>query len=596
MTTDDENNNQRRIRSVVARKLASLIVVSFMLLCAVIDSSSAIAATAKQVKAEGPYASLTPKYLFATTLKGQKAQLKDNPLMIRFTESRKKMASDPYRPAYHFVSPESTLNDPNGLTLWQGRWHLFYQGYPPDEFPEARDRNKRRQHWGHAVSEDLVHWQDLPYAIYPGTERMAFSGSTVVEKDRVVAFYPGIGTGEPSAEFPETRVGQMIAISRDPLLLNWEKIGPVKGVRAGDSDVWKEGDTYYGLVGGLERYYPESKDALDQATILGKYYRLGAWPRWSLWASKDLNTWQSQGELLFEKTPLTDRFDDGACPNFLPIGDKHILLFFSHQNGGQYLLGDYDWTSHKFRPYDHGRFNHGRVAPGGVHAPSGAADGMGGVVNILNINDARYSAEWDHIMSLPQRLTLGADKRMRIEPIETVTSLRGAHRQVSEMRLPANEEIVLPDIEGNAMELNLEIDPGRARSVQVNVLRSPGAEETTAITFYSYTGNPTNWWYSTPDEVVLDGTRSSTLQDAWPRPPERAIVNRDGEPLNLRIFIDRSVVEVFVNGRQYIATRVYPGRKDSVGVSLRAQTSDATLKSLDAWQMNPIWPVADAGS
>jgi len=570
--------------SVVARKLLLPVGLCFALICVAFDSSAATAPAAKQVKAEGLYASPTPKYLFAANLKDQEAQLKHNPLMIRFAESRKKMASDPYRPEYHFVSPESTLNDPNGLTFWQGRWHLFYQGYPPDEFPEARDRGKRRQHWGHAVSEDLIHWRDLPYAIYPGTERMVFSGSTVVDKDRVIAFYPGIGSG------------QMLAISRDPLLLNWEKIGPLKGVHGGDSDIWKEDDTYYGVIGGVERYYPESNDVLDPTSTRGKIYGLGVWPKWSVWRSKDLMTWQPQGELLLERTPLTDRFDDGSCPNFLPIGDKHILLFFSHQNGGRYLLGDYDQKSHKFRPYDHGRFNHGLAAPGGVHAPSAAEDGKGGVINILNINDARYSPEWDHIMSLPQRLTLGADKRVRIEPIEAVVSLRGNHRRVSETRLPANEEIVLQDVEGNAMELNLEIDPGRARSVQINVLRSPGAEEATAITFHNYEGNPTNWWYSTAAEVVLDGSRSSTLEDARPRPPERAIVNRDGDSLKLRIFIDRSVVEVFVDGRQYLATRVYPGRKDSVGVSLRAQAADATLKFLDAWQMKPIWPAADPAS
>ena len=53
------------------------------------------------------------------------------------------------------------------------------------------------------------------------------------------------------------------------------------------------------------------------------------------------------------------------------------------------------------------------------------------------------------------------------------------------------------------------------------------------------------------------------------------------------------MVEVFVNGRQYVAMRVYPGRKDSVGVSLRAQSADATLKSLDAWQMKAIWPISE---
>jgi beta-fructofuranosidase len=541
---------------------------------------------AKLVNAEGPYASSTPRYHFASTLAEQEAQLRTNPLMLRFAKSRQEQALDPYRPAYHFVSPESMLNDPHGLTFWQGRWHLFYQAYPPDEFPEAKDRSKRRQHWGHAISEDLIHWRDLPYAIYPGTERMAFSGGTVVEKERVIAFYPGIGTGDPLPEFPETRVGQMIAISRDPLLLNWDKIGPAKTLRGGDSDIWREGDTYYGVIGGVERYYPESKESPPLV-----FHGLGVWPKWSLWVSKDLKTWESKGDLMLEKTPLTDRYDDGACPNFLPLGDKHILLFFSHQNGGQYLLGDYDESTHKFRPYDHGRFNHGRVAPGGVHAPTAAADGRGGVINILNINEARDSPEWGQIMSLPQLITLGVDKRVRIEPIDAVTSLRGAHRHLGETRLPANKEIVLQGIEGNTLELSLEIDPGKARSVQINVLRSPESEETTSITFYNYAGNPTNMWYLTPEEVVLDNSRSSTLPDVWSRPPERAIVNRDGNSLKLRIFVDRSVVEVFANGRQYLATRVYPGRSDSLGVSLRAQTADATLKSLDAWQMKTIWPV-----
>src|SRR5690606_23571180 len=110
------------------------------------------------------------------TLEEQEAQLKDNPLMKRFAESRKRLAADRHRPLYHFVSPESTLNDPNGLCFWNGKWHLFYQGYPPED---------RRQHWGHAVSDDLIHWRDLPYAIYPSPERAVFSGATWVEDNRV---------------------------------------------------------------------------------------------------------------------------------------------------------------------------------------------------------------------------------------------------------------------------------------------------------------------------------------------------------------------------------------------------------------------------
>jgi beta-fructofuranosidase len=500
------------------------------------------------------YPSPTPRQRFSATLHEQEEELKTNELMLRFAASRKRLASDPYRPAYHFVSPESQMNDPNGLCFWQGRWHLFYQAYPPDEFPDPEDIPRRRQHWGHAVSDDLVHWRDLPYAIYPGIERMCFSGSTVVESNQVVAFYPGIGAG------------QMVAVSRDPLLLNWEKLeaNPVIPGVAGDSCIWKEDDTYLGLLGR------------------------------GLWTSTDLVNWSPRGEFFGGV--------EGACPNFVPIGDQHILLSFSHTLGGEYLLGDYDQEQRQFKAHHHGRFNHGTVSPGGVHAPSAAADGQGGVINILNINDGKPSPDWDQIMSLPQRLTLGPDSRLRLEPVEAVAALRGRHQQLGEQVLPANREVVLEGIEGNTMELDVVIDPKLSRWVQLNVLRSPNAEEQTSITFFNF-DRKLSIWYDTKAVVCLDGSRSSTLPDVWLRPPERAVLEhrpRDpssvpaattpGNLLRLRVFIDRSVVEVFVNDEVYLAQRVYPGRPDSLGVSLRAQGQDALLKELRAWQMRSIWP------
>ena len=144
-----------------------------------------------------------PKFEFSNDIVTQELQLKSNELIVRFYESRNNSHQDPYRPNYHFVSPESTMNDPNGLCYWNGMWHLFYQAYPPED---------PRQHWGHAVSENLIHWKDLPYAIYPNPEKACFSGSTLVEENRVIAMYHG------------TEEGNMIATSSDPLLLQWEKI------------------------------------------------------------------------------------------------------------------------------------------------------------------------------------------------------------------------------------------------------------------------------------------------------------------------------------------------------------------------------------
>ena len=107
-------------------------------------------AGAKRVAREKPmpdYRSRVPRYTFPTSLEAQKAALTSNPLMRRLQASRAALADDPYRPIYHYVNPDSTLNDPNGLCFWQGNWHLFYQAYPPED---------PRQHWGHAVSRDLA--------------------------------------------------------------------------------------------------------------------------------------------------------------------------------------------------------------------------------------------------------------------------------------------------------------------------------------------------------------------------------------------------------------------------------------------------------
>ena len=524
-------------------------------------------------KEKSDYASRVPKYTFARTLREQEGQLKTNPLILRFKESRKKMASDPYRPIYHYVNPEHRLNDPNGLCFWKGRWHLFYQAYPPED---------PRQHWGHAVSDDLIHWRDLPYAIYPNPERCCFSGATLVEKGRVIAMYHG------------TVVGNMVAVSSDPLLLNWEKvtgkavipINPDERVppyRVFDPCIWKKGNMYYSLSAGTLPHGPG-----------GKRIRANF-----LWRSNDLAKWEYVHPF-FEDDHYGRVGDDGACPYFWPIGDKYILLHYSHTSGGKYLLGDYDKMRDKFVVTDGGDFNFGPSAPCGVHAPSATPDGKGGVIVIFNMNPGKPTKGWNQIMTLPRRLTLppeGDIDPLIIEPAGDIESLRYDHRHAGPMNLPANGDIILENIRGNAMEIIADIDPKNAPMVEMNVLRSPGAEEVTRIMFFKNRGyrhreygRRSAYGRKMSSVITIDSSYSSALPDVQSRAPETAPVSigRD-EALKLRVFVDKSVVEVFVNGRQCVAMRVYPGRKDSVGVSLRCQGRDAVLKSLDAWQMKSIY-------
>ena len=525
------------------------------------------------------YTSRVPQYTFADTLDEQQAQLEANPLMRRLIESRKSMVGDPHRPIYHYVNPEHMLNDPNGLCYWKGRWHLFYQAYPPED---------PRQHWGHAVSDDLIHWRDLPYAIYPNPERCCFSGATLVEEDRVIAMYHG------------TEVGNMVAVSSDPLLLKWKKVAdkaviPMKAPDGSDAEerrwkapdgsdlpyrvfdpcIWKKDGMYYSLSGGRLPNGPGGK--LIRANFLLR--------------SRDLANWEYLHPFIGDDR-LTLVGDGGACPYFWPIGDRHILLFHSQMSGSQYLLGDYDKERDKFVVTANGLFNFGPSGPAGVHAPSATPDGQGGIIAIFNMNPGKPTEGWNQIMTLPRRLTLVAEEELGVQPAGDIESLRRNHQRVDAMTLPGNQEVVLEGIRGNAMELIAEVTTQAAPMVELNVLRSPNKEEFTRIAFFRERGyrNP-NSGHNRPDSLItIDSSHSSILSDARSRAPETAPVYIEpDEPLKLRVFIDKSVVEVFVNGKQCVAMRVYPGREDSTGVSLRSQGKDSQLKALDAWQMEDIY-------
>ncbi len=490
-------------------------------------------------------ASRIPKYTFADTLEEQEEQLKTNPVMLQFAESRKRLAvSDRYRPVYHFTSPESFNGDPNGLCFWQGRWHMFYQAWPVGD---------HRQHWGHAVSDDLIHWRDLPYAIYPDPEQACFSGSALVEDGRVIACYHGW-----------FEVGNMVAVASDPLLLNWEKVTgkPVLPSKNPDGSrppygifdpcIWKKDGTYYQLSSG------------------------------SVFRSENLANWEHLHRFV-ENDHYSLPGDDYSCPYFWPIGDKYILLYFSHSSGPKYVLGDYDEQRDKLVATGGGEFNFGAAGPNGLHAPSATPDGKGGVIAMFCTNNIQKQLGGQYMM-MPRRLTLGEDGELRQEPAGDIESLRYGHRQVDPMTLPANQEVVLENIQGNAMEIILEIDAKSAPMVELNVFRSPNKEEFTRIAFFRGRG------YHDKSLITIESSYSSLLPDVLSRAPETAPISMDeDEPLELRVFLDKSSVEVFANGKQCLAMRVYPSREDSVGVSLRSQGQDSMLTRLDAWQMKSIY-------
>ena len=416
-----------------------------------------------------------------------------------------------------------------------------------------------------------------------------------------------------------TGVGNMVAVSSDPLLLNWEKLTgnaviPLKNstddtslpYSVFDPSIWKKGDYYYSLSAGRSETGPGGKPVRAN----------------HLFKSKDLETWEYLHEFI-ENDRFTLIGDDGACPYFWPIGeDKYIMNFFSHMSGGQYLLGDYDKDKDKFLVTSAGKFNHGAVSPAGVHAPSATPDGKGGVIVIFNMNPGKPTEGWNQIMTLPRRLTLLTDNELGQEPAGDLSSLHYDGQHIGRTTIPANEELVLENIQGNAMEISAEIDPKDSNLIELDVLRSPNKEEYTRIIIYKEKGFSDGLNYAsepgtarmpedllplvTGDEnkregrgtreslISIESSYSSILPDVEVRAPETApFLLEPDENVRLRVFIDKSVVEVFVNGKQVVAMRVYPGRDDSLGVSLRSRGKEAELISLDAWQMKSIYNTSE---
>jgi len=479
----------------------------------------------------------------------------------QFLKTRQLLAGNPYRPLYHFSPPVSGLHDPAGLCWWQGNYHLFYLCSPSGV------------QWGrgHAVSDDLVHWRDLPMLpakINGGT------GQVWADKDQVIMGYATHGHGAVS-----------LAVASDPLLLNWVEHPQNPVIKPGnDNFLWHEGDHYF----------------LTQR-------KLNTTPTLEILRSKGLTGWESLGNFL-EDSSFTDPGTDCSCNTVLPIGKgKHLVLFFTHNQGPKYYIGTFDLQSGRFTIESHGRMNYGPVMRGSLHAPTGFVDPNGRCIGMWNIMECLIRDDFlgvkDGVISLPRELSLnemstgngqgwGENKDLNplsIEPIEDLKKLHFNLVTLGNVVIPANGERVLTGVQGRAMELEVVLDPRQAREVGLRVLRSPNGEEQTSITLSMHAWA---WpWGSDKRELMIDVSQSSLSPEIASRTPEIGpLYLKDGEPLRLRVFIDRSIVEVFANGRQCLTLRAYPTRQDSTGVSVFARGSEASLVSLNAYQMKSVWP------
>ena len=497
---------------------------------------------------------------------------------------RERLLSDPYRPGYHFCVPEGNgrPGDSNGCFWANGRYHLMY----------LYDRKGVGFCWGHISSRDLIHWRHHPDSIGPGDgEEGCFSGGGFLDKD---------GTAYLSYWMLWGDKGIGIARSSDRHYENWQKLdaNPVikstewgiteiadeRGEKlvygsADPSNIWKKQGRYYVLTGNL--------------LVLNKYGRKPDSPketkgdRLYLFESDDLEGWKYKG-VFYERNPeWTDDSEDNMCPSFLPLprtgdggqpSEKHLLLFISHNKGCQYYIGDYDKKSDKFIPNSHGRMT---WVDNTYFAPEALIDDKGRQIMWVWLTDNPGGEEakgWSGVYGLPRSVWLGEDGTLRMRPVKELGMLRCDEKTWSNITLASGRTKTLRGVAGDSCELEITIDrTATAKQLGVKVRASTGGEEETLLYYDAEAG-----------QLVFDSTKSGV--DGC-RTVERAPLKlADGESLRLRVFVDKSVVEIYANDRQAICRRVYPGRDDSLGVILFANGGKAEFACVKAWEMMPSNP------
>jgi beta-fructofuranosidase len=332
-------------------------------------------------------------------------------------ELQKKLIHDPLRPQFHLLPKANWMNDPCAPRFFQGQYHMFFQ-YNPGAAVWGD------MHWNHAVSPDMIHWKHLPLALAPTPDGYdaagCFTGSVLPGMDVPSILYTGVTRSSPETIRGEgLREVQCLATSTDPELRVWKKLdkpvleSPPPGLQVTgfrDPCPWKDGDTWYMGVG--------SGFTKTGGAVL-------------LYSSKDGRNWTylhplAQGKWNgSDKTNPVDTGEMWECPDFFPLGGKHVLLY-STERKVYWEVGTF--TDLRFQSETRGLLDHGAY-----YAMKSMLDAQGrrilwGWVQETRSQDDFRAAGWSGAMALPRVLTIGSDNRLRMSvPSEFAALDHGTH-------------------------------------------------------------------------------------------------------------------------------------------------------------------------
>ena len=485
--------------------------------------------------------------------------------------------NEPLRPQFHFSPEINWMNDPNGLVFHGGEYHLFHQYNPGGN-------TWGHMSWGHAVSRNLTHWKHLPLAIPVEDGVMAFSGCCVVDhnntsgfgdrkKPPMVAIYTEHGHGEQV---------QNLAWSNDHGR-TWTKYdqNPVLDLDRQDfrdpKVFWHEPTNRWVMVVSL---------AIEKKLVF--------------YGSSDLTTWTELSR--FGPAGVIDK-PNWECPDLfeLPVeGERGKTMWVlevdmgsgsvAGGSGGEYFVGTFDGqcfnTLQHAQWVDYGRDFYAPISWDNIPKTDGRRIWIGWFNNWETC--LVPTSPWRSCMSTPRTLSLRkvafndeepATYVLVQKPVRELQDLRSSTRMLDATKAtwPPIAVTNADELKDMTFELETTVTPGTARSVGFRI--RTGEDEYTEVAYdRNYCG------------VYVDRTKSGNVNfhDAFAGRHTAPARTTNGE-VTLRIFVDRSTIEVFVNGGEsVISDRIFPtGHSPSVEVF--AGNDSAKISSLKLHTLNSTW-------
>lgn len=469
---------------------------------------------------------------------------------------RSEPAKDDLRPQYHLLPQAGFVGDPCAPRFFGGKYHVFFHG------------SFGGRGWQHAISSDLVHWEHMPIALSPTENGYdsygTFTGGVMPGGEGASIVYTGV-TKVPRDQETIRAEGlketQRIATSTDLDLRQFKKLpapiiaGPppemqVTGFR--DPFGWKQGDTWYMGVGSG---FPQ----VGGAVLL---YRSKDMLHWEYVHPLAQGVWN--GQSFSNPVPSGEMWE---CPDFFALGDRHVLIY-STEHATFWEVGTFDELELRFHSDSKGILDHGAY-----YAPRSMVDGSGRRILWGWIQETRARADameagWSGCISLPRLLTLSDDRKLQIEVAPELEMLRQSNVS-TDNPLPMGSDVAI----------NLGKFRERSGEIVFNFLASEepcslelqaqgplGTQSLLKISFSYANGKP----------MAAIGDRLLLLS------PVADHVS------TVHIWLDGSVVEIFLDKRQAMTTRCY-GTADEAGeVQVIWSGSPNQLKDYAVFQLRPI--------